>query len=147
MMAAVLVRNLDDRFRLFGIQQGTVEEMQATVLPLFIAMAMLTLKLWELAVIAWPLMIILLVQAAVTWLFSAAVVFRVLGRTYASAVMTAGFCGFMIGITPNALASMEELARKYGPGRQAFWAVPLVGAALMDFTNPLVVTAFLKWFG
>ena len=63
MMAAVLVRNLDDRFGLFGIQQGTVEEMQGTVLPLFIAMAILTLKLWELAVIAWPLMIILLVQA------------------------------------------------------------------------------------
>ena len=68
------------------------------------------------------------------------VVFRSMGRDYESAVMAGGFCGFMLGITANALASMEELARKHGPAPQAFMVVPLVGGFLIDFTNALLIT-------
>jgi ESS family glutamate:Na+ symporter len=112
------------------------------VLPLFIAMAMITLQLWELAAIAWPLLTILIVEVVVTWLFSAAIVFIAMGRDYEAAVTSAGFCGFMVGITPNAVASMEELADTYGPAPHAFLIIPLVGGFLSDLTNSLVITTF-----
>ena len=105
-------------------------------------MSMLTLKLWELTAIAFPLLAILIVEVVLTWFFSVIITFRVMGRDYDAAVMTAGFCGFMVGITPNAMASMEELAEKYGPSPRALLVVPLVGAFLIDLTNSLVVTTF-----
>ena len=71
--------------------------------------------------------------------------FWVMGRKYEAAVSAAGFCGFMLGITANAVASMEELVEKHGPAPQAFLAVPIVGAFLIDFTNSLIITAFANW--
>jgi ESS family glutamate:Na+ symporter len=142
MLAAVLVRNFDEWTDWFGIHTDTVDQILGIVLPLFISMAMLTLKLWELTVIAFPLLTILIVEVVLTWLFSVIITFRVMGRDYESAVMTTGFCGFMVGITPNAMASMEELTEKYAPAPRALLVVPLVGAFLIDLTNSLVVTAF-----
>jgi glutamate:Na+ symporter, ESS family len=142
MIVAVIIRNVDASTEWFGIHQGTVEQILSVVLPLFIAMSMITLRLWELAAIAWPLLTILIVEVVVTWLFSAVVVFIAIGRDYQAAVTSAGFCGFMVGITPNAIASMEELTDTYGPAPQAFLIIPLIGGFLSDLTNSLVITTF-----
>jgi len=146
MVAAVIVRNIDERFGWFGIRQETIEQILGTVLPLFIAMAMLTLKLWELTAIALPLFLILAAEVALTMLFCVFVTYRAMGRDYEAAVTTAGFCGFMLGITPNAMASMEELREKFGPAPRAFLIVPLVGAFLIDLINTAIITACANFF-
>ncbi len=146
MVAAVIVRNLDDRFNWFGIRQETVEQILGTLLPLFIAMAMLTLKLWELSAIAMPLFLILIAEVVLTMLFCIFVTYRAMGRDYEAAVTAAGFCGFMLGITPNAMASMEELREKFGPAPRSFLIVPLVGAFLIDLINAAIITACVNFF-
>lgn len=146
MLAAVILRNLDERIQWFGVHQEVMEQILGVVLPLFIAMSMMTLKLWELHAIAGPLLAIVIIQVTVTWLFSAVIAFRALGSDYEAAVMTAGFCGFMIGITPNALASMEELNGRFGSAPRAFLVVPVVGAVLLDVPVAIIITAFANFF-
>jgi len=146
MIAGAFIRNLDDRFHFARIAQPEVDALGRIALYLFIAMAMLTLRLWELAHLALPLLVILAAQVALVWLMCITISFRAMGRDYEAAVMSAGFCGFMLGITANAVASMEELAEKYGPARRAFLVVPVVGAFLVDFTNSVIITAMANFF-
>lgn len=140
MIAGALIRNLDDKFRFADIPQREVDAVGRIALYLFIAMAMLTLRLWELAHLAVPLLIILAAQVVLCWLMCITICYWWMGRDYEAAVMSAGFCGFMLGITANAVACMEELTGKFGPARRAFLVVPVVGAFLVDFTNSLIIT-------
>jgi ESS family glutamate:Na+ symporter len=140
MIAAALIRNLSDRFRLFRISQVRVEECATVALYLFIVVAVLTLQLWKLAALALPLIVMLVAQVALCWLMCVTASFYLMGRNYESAVMASGFCGFMLGITANAVACMEELVEKFGPAPQAFLVVPVVGAFLIDFVNSLIIT-------
>jgi ESS family glutamate:Na+ symporter len=140
MIVAALVRNLDDRLHLFGICEQRLDGIFSIGLPLFIVMAMLTLRLWELAALAGPLAFMLIAQTALAWLMTVTLIFRAMGRDYDSAVASAGFCGFMLGVTANAIASMNELTSRFGPSPRAFLAVPVVGAFLIDFTNALIIT-------
>ncbi len=141
MIAGALIRNLDDYFHFARISQNEVDTLGRVALYLFIAMAMLTLRLWELAHLAVPMLVILAAQVVLCWLMCITMVFWAMRRDYEAAVMSAGFCGFMLGITANAIACMEELTEKYGPARRAFLVVPVVGAFLVDFTNSLIITA------
>jgi ESS family glutamate:Na+ symporter len=108
-------------------------------LGLFIVMALLTVKLWVLASLAFPLLLILLVQVVVTALFAVFVCFYWLGRDYEGAVAAAGWTGFMLGTTANAVAAMSALESAHGPAPRARLAVPIVGAFLIDFTNSFVI--------
>jgi glutamate:Na+ symporter, ESS family len=141
MIVAAVIRNLDDRYHFARISQPGVDTLGQVALYLFIVMALLTLRLWELAHLALPLVVILAAQVVLCWLMCVVLCYRVMGRGYESAVMSAGFCGFMLGITANAVACMEELVEKYGPAPHAFLVVPVVGAFLVDLTNSLIVTA------
>ena len=145
MMVAVVMRNLDDRYRFAGIAQSDIDSLGRIALYLFIVMALITLKLWELSHLAVPLLAMLLVQVVFCWLMSITLPFWVMGRKYEAAVSAAGFCGFMLGITANAVACMEELVERYGAAPQAFLVVPIVGAFLIDLTNSLIITAFANW--
>jgi glutamate:Na+ symporter, ESS family len=145
MIAGAAIRNLDDRFHLAHIAQSDVAAAGRIALYLFIALAMLTLRLWELAHLALPMLAILTAQVVLCWLMCSALAFRAMGRDYEAAVMSAGFCGFMLGITANAIASMEELVEKFGPAPRSFLVVPVVGAFLIDFVNALVITAMGNW--
>lgn len=140
MIVAAILRNLDDRFHFAHLNQPTLNDIFQTALPLFIGMAMATLKLWDLAALAVPLLVLLIAQIAITTAFCAAS-FYVLGRDYDAAVITAGFTGFMTGITPNAMASIAEVERHHGPSPKAILVVPIVGGFLNDFTNSLIITA------
>jgi ESS family glutamate:Na+ symporter len=145
MIAAAVIRNLDDRFGFAHISQPEVDSLGKIALYLFIVMALLTLRLWELSHLALPLVVILAAQVALCWLMCVTMSYWVMGRNYESAVMASGFCGFMLGITANAIACMEELVEKYGPAPQAFLVVPVVGAFLIDFTNSMIITAMANF--
>jgi ESS family glutamate:Na+ symporter len=145
MIVAAFIRNVNDRFSFFPISQASVNSCALVALYLFIAMAVLTLRLWELAHLVLPMFVILAVQVALCWVMSAMACFYLMGRNYEAAVMSSGFCGFMLGITANAVASMEELVEKFGPAPKSFLVVPVVGAFLIDFMNSLIITAMANW--
>lgn len=140
MIVAAVIRNLNDRFSFFRLSQTSVDECALVSLYLFIVMAVMTLKLWELAYLVLPLVAILILQVVLCWLICVTACFYLMGRNYEGAVMSSGFCGFMLGVTANAVACMEELVEKFGPAPQSFLVVPLVGAFLVDFTNSLIIT-------
>jgi ESS family glutamate:Na+ symporter len=114
-------------------------------LNIFLVVALMNLKLWELASLAAPLAVILVAQVLVVLLFAATVSFRLMGRDYDSAVMSSGFVGFVLGTTANAVANMRALVARFGPAPRAFLVVPLVGAFFIDFTNALIITFFVNW--
>jgi ESS family glutamate:Na+ symporter len=145
MIVAAIIRNLDDRYHFARLKEPDVTAIGRMVLNLFIVMALVTLRLWELAHLALPMLVMLAAQVALCWLACRTVVFWIMGRDYEAAVTSAGFCGFMLGITSNAMASMEELVEKFGAAPRAFLVVPVVGAFLIDFTNSLIITAMANW--
>jgi ESS family glutamate:Na+ symporter len=144
MLIAAGLRNLDDATGWLGLSHRFIDRFGAVALSLFLVLALMTLKLWELAGLALPLATILLVQIALALLIAAGLVFRLMGSNYESAVMSGGFLGFMLGTTANAMAVMHTLAERYGPAPRAFLVAPMVGAFFIDFSNALVITMFLN---
>ncbi len=146
MLAAAALRNLDDATGCLRLPHRLLDDLGNAALALFIAMALMTLKLWEIANLALPLALILAAQVALVALVSLAAVARLMGRDYDAAVMAGGFVGFMLGTTANAMANMGALVEKYGPAPRAYLVVPMVGAFFIDFTNALIITAFLNLY-
>ncbi|MBL8255105.1 MAG: sodium/glutamate symporter [Pseudoxanthomonas mexicana] len=143
MMVGALIRYLDDRTGWIGLPVATTDLIGNVCLALFLAVALMNLKLWELAGLAAPLLVNLGLQVALVALFCV-VVFRVMGRDYDAAVMGGGFTGFMLGTTANAMAVMRTLVERYGMAPRAFLVAPLVGAFFIDFTNALIITGFIN---
>jgi ESS family glutamate:Na+ symporter len=144
MIVAAIIRNLDDVAKTVGLSSRVIDDLGNAALSLAIVMALMTIKLWELAGLVLPLLIILAVQIAVVVALSFWPIFKMLGRDYESAVVVSGFCGFMLGITANAMANMTTLVDRYGPAPRAFLVVPMVAAFFIDFPNALLITACLK---
>lgn len=144
MIIAALIRNLDDATGVFALSQKTIDDIGEVALALFLVMALMTLRLWELAGVVGPLLIILAVQVVLIALLCLFVVPRLMGQDYDAAVMSGGFCGFMLGTTANAVANMGALVERYGPAPKAYLVVPLVGAFGIDFINGLLITAALN---
>ena len=143
MLVAAAIRNLDDVTGWFGLSHRFINAFGIVSLTLFLVMALMTLKLWELAGLVLPLVAILIVQVVLAAL-SAGPVFKLMGRNYEAAVMSGGFIGFMLGTTANAMAVMRALVERYGPAPRAFLVAPIVGAFFIDFTNALIITLFLN---
>jgi ESS family glutamate:Na+ symporter len=143
MLVAAAIRNLDDATGWIGLSQRTIDDVGNVALSLFIVLALMTLRLWEIAALAVPLVAILAAQIALIAL-AFGLIFRAMGRDYEAAVMSGGFCGFMLGTTANAMANMRSLVERYGAAPRAFLVVPMVGAFFIDFTNALIVTAFVN---
>ena len=146
MLVAAVLRNIDDATKIVRISQKTIDDLGATALSLFLVMALMTLKLWDLVGVALPLAVMLILQVTAIMLVAGTIVFRLMGRDYEAAVMSGGFCGFMLGTTANAMANMEALVQKYGPAPKAFLVVPMVGAFFVDFTNAIIITFCLNIF-
>jgi glutamate:Na+ symporter, ESS family len=145
MIVAAVMRNVNDRTNWFGLHEKAMDFIGDVSLNIFLVIALMSLRLWELAAIALPLLAILVGQVVLTALGSALVVYRVMGRDYDAAVMSTGFVGFVLGTTANALVNMRALVQHYGPAPRAFLVVPLVGALFIDFVNALIITLFLNW--
>ena len=145
MVVASALRNLDDATGWLGIDERAMEFVGGLALNIFLVVALMDLKLWQLAGQALALTVILAAQVVVIAIFALTVSYRLMGRDYDSAVMASGFIGFALGTTANAVTNMRALVVKYGPAPRAFLVVPLVGAFFIDFTNALIITAFVNW--
>lgn len=144
MLAAIVLRNVDELTGWLGISQATIDDLGTVALAFFIVIALMTLKLWQLAGLALPLAVLLVVQIVFVAVLAPPIIFRLMGRDYDAAVMSSGFIGFMLGTTANAMANMEALAERYGPAPRAFLVVPMVGAFFIDVINNVVITTFLN---
>jgi ESS family glutamate:Na+ symporter len=144
MIAAAIIRNGVDALKIFRFEQRVVDDLGTIALSLFLAMALMSLRLWELLDLALPMLAILSVQVAMMATFAYFVTFRFMGRDYDAAVMAGGHCGFGLGATPNAVANMEALVERYGHAPRAFLVIPMVGAFFIDFTNALIITTFIN---
>lgn len=116
-------------------------------LQLFLAMALMTMRLWELAALALPLVIMLIVQTIIMAFYAYFITFNIMGRDYDAAVIATGHCGFGMGATPNAMANMETFTSMNGPSPNAFFVIPLVGSLFIDFVNAGIITIFINIFG
>lgn len=145
MLVAALMRNLADLSGWLRIEGRVVDDLGTIALSLFLTMALMSLRLWELLDLAVPMLVILLVQVAVMAGFAWWVTFRIMGRDYDAAVMAGGHCGFGLGATPNAVANMQSLVDRFGPAPRAFLVLPMVGAFFIDFTNALIITAYINF--
>ncbi|VFR18350.1 Sodium/glutamate symport protein [plant metagenome] len=143
MLVAALVRNLID-WRGAKLPQRELDIVGAVSLSFFLAIALMSMKLWELADIAGPLLVILVIQTGVMALYAYFVTFRVMGKDYDAAVIAAGHCGFGMGATPNAMANMQAFTLVNGPSRKAFFVIPLVGSLFIDFFNATIITGFMS---
>ncbi|MCP5130883.1 MAG: sodium/glutamate symporter [Pseudomonadales bacterium] len=143
LMIGVLLRNLEHLVPAIAIHRPTVDMLGSLSLSIFLAMALMSLRLWELLSLAGPLLVILLIQTGGMILFASLVTFRVMGGNYDAAIISGGHCGFGLGATPTAVANMEALTTRYGPSPQAFLVVPLMGAFFIDVLNALVIQGFL----
>lgn len=139
----VVLRNTLDY--IFGVKvfDRAIDVFGNAGLSIYLAMALLSLKLWELTDLAAPLMVILAVQTVVMALYAAFVTFRIMGKNYDAAVLAAGHCGFGMGATPTAVANMQAITNQYGPSHKAFLIVPLVGAFFIDIINAFMIQGFI----
>lgn len=131
----------------FKVSESSANLLGEIGLNVFLAMALSTLKLWQLAAVAGPMLIILIVQTVVMALFTIFVTYNIMGRDFDAAVLAAGMCGFGMGATPNGVANMQSVTDKYGPSQKAFFILPVVGAFLIDLTNTFAITVFASIFG
>lgn len=146
MLVAALFRNVDDATGVFGLSQTIIDDLGNAALSLFLVMALMNLQLEQLVGLAAPLAIMIAIQMAIVAAIAIFVVWRTMGRDYEAAVMSSGFMGFALGTSANAMANMTALVERYAPAPKAFLVVPMVGAFFIDFTNALIITAFLNYF-
>lgn len=143
LFVGVVLRNSLSALGLYQVFEREVSVLGNVSLSLFLAIALMSLKLWDLAALALPIFIILAVQALVMALFAIFVTFRVMGSNYDAAVLAAGHCGFGLGATPTAIANMQAVTQRYGPSQIAFLVVPMVGAFFIDIVNVIVIKLYL----
>lgn len=132
MFVAVIVRNLNEKLHMYKFDYPLVEGIGDVMLSLYLSMALMTLKLWELAGLAGPVLLIVFCQAVFLVLLAYFVVFRILGKNYDAAVMCSGLLGHGLGATPSAIVNMTAVNERYGMSRRAMMIVPIVGAFLVD---------------
>lgn len=144
MLVGAVIRNIMDAQKK-EIPMEEIGTLGGSCLSIFLGLAMIDMKLWQLASLALPLVVMLAAQTLLMFLFANFVVFNVLGKSYDAAVMTTGFCGFGMGATPNAMANMQAVTGEYGPAPTAFMVVPLVGSLFIDFFNASILTGFINF--
>ena len=146
MLLAAILRNATDAMHI----EMPLEEIDCLgnlSLNLFLALALMSLKLWQLAALALPMIVILLLQTVFMAIFAYFVVFNIMGHDYEASCFAAATCGFGMGATPNAMANIQAVNKSYGPSPRALFVVPLVGSLFIDFFNSLVITTFLNFLG
>ncbi len=144
MVVAAVIRNVVDSTNK-DMPMEEISTIGSFSLSLFLGLAMMGLKLWQLADLALPMIVMLAAQTVLMTFYAYFVVFNLLGRNYDAAVMTTGFCGFGMGATPNAMANMQAVTSKYGPAPTAYFVVPLVGSLFIDFFNSVIITLFMNF--
>ena len=145
MIVAAVLRNISDNTTKFDLHYEEVHILEDVSLNLFLGMAMISLRLWELSSVAGQLAVLLLAQALLAWVFIYFVTFRFMGRNYDAAVLSAGHVGFGLGATPNGIANMQSVCDKYKHSHIAFFVMPIVGALFIDFFNVAIISGFFSF--
>ena len=145
MIVAAVLRNISDNTTKFDLHYEEVHILEDVSLNLFLGMAMISLKLWELGSVAGQLAVLLLAQVLLAWVFIYFVTFRFMGRNYDAAVLSAGHVGFSLGATPNGIANMQSVCDKYKHSHIAFFVMPIVGALFIDFFNVTIISGFFSF--
>ena len=145
MIVAAILRNISDHTTKFDLHYEEVHILEDVSLNLFLGMAMISLRLWELSSVAGQLAVLLLAQALLAWVFIYFVTFRFMGRNYDAAVLSAGHVGFGLGATPNGIANMQSVCDKYKHSHIAFFVMPIVGALFIDFFNVAIISGFFSF--
>jgi ESS family glutamate:Na+ symporter len=146
MVVAAVLRNVDDRTGWFRVDARAVSLIAGVALALFLVIALMSLELWKIAGLALPMLVILCAQVLVMVAYAMLVTFVLMGRDYEAAVTASGHVGFGLGITANAVANMEALTERFAPAPRSFLVVPIVGAFFIDFSNALVIGAFINLY-
>ena len=128
-------------------QSRTLALVSDLCLGLFLAISLMSLQLWDLADLGFPILLMLIAQVVMVLLWAGIVVFRAMGATYDAAVMSSGYVGLALGATPTAIANMTAVTKLYGPSPRAFIIVPLIGAFFIDLANAIVIQLYVGWFG
>ena len=147
LIVAALIRNLSAPREKQGKSRLALDRIVSIgniCLSVFLGTAMATLKLWELSGLVLPLVVILLAQALLIFLYAGFFAFPALGKDYDAAVLVSGLCGFGLGATPNAMANMSAVCYKYHYAVKPFLIVPIIGAMFVDIINTGVITLFLN---
>lgn len=143
MLIAAIIRNFCDAKHI--VMPSRALDLWGNVsLSIFLAIALMSVSLWQLADVAGAMILMLAAQTVLMFFYARFVVYNIMGRDYEAAVMTAAFCGFGMGATPNAMANMQAVTKRYGPAPQAYFVVPLIGSLFIDFFNGLILTGFLN---
>ena len=145
MLVAAVIRNISDNTTLFKAPLEEIEVVGEVSLNLFLGMALITLKLWHLVDLAIPILILLLAQCIMMYLYGMFVSYPLMGKNYDSAVIVAGLTGFAMGSTSNAMANMNSVTEKYVYSRTAFFIVPIVGSLFIDFINIGIIYGFISF--
>ena len=140
----VILRNTLTMVFNFDMFDRAIDVIGNASLSLFLAMALLSLKLWQLTDLAGPVLIILLSQTVLMIGYAYFVTFKLMGKDYDAAVLSAGHCGFGMGATPTAIANMQAVTDRYLPSHKAFLIVPMVGAFFVDIVNATILQIFTK---
>ena len=145
LIVAAIVRNVAEACKLTPkMELDKIVSVGNICLSVFLGMAMVSLKLWELESLALPLVVMLVAQVVAMALIAYFVAFNILGRDYDAAVLVAGICGFGLGATPNAMANMSAVCYKYHYTVKPFLIVPIIGAMFVDLINTGFITMFLN---
>ncbi|WP_109078013.1 sodium/glutamate symporter [Aggregatibacter kilianii] len=143
LFTGVVIRNSLTHIFKFNVADSAVDVLGNVGLSLFLAIALMSLKLWQLAGLALPVMVILAIQVVIMALFAIYVTYRMMGKDYDAVVLSAGHCGFGLGATPTAVANMQAVTSRFGPSHKAFLIVPMVGAFFIDLVNASLLKVFL----
>ena len=146
LFVAVIVRNISESFNFNIVDLKITNQIGDVALGIFLSLALMSIQLIEIYKLAIPLIIIVLVQVVVMILFAVLILFRGLGKDYDAAVMVGGFIGHGLGATPNAMANLDVITKKYGNSPKAYLVVPIVGAFLIDLIGVIVIMGFIQWF-
>ena len=146
MIVAAIIRNLSDNIKFMNAPTKEINILEDVALNLFLAMTLMTLRLWELIDLALPVFILLIAQIVLIYIYLNVVTFRAMGSDYDAAVMVSGHCGFGMGATPNGISNMKAVTEKYVYSKMAFFVIPIVGSLFIDFANISIITIFTQFF-
>lgn len=147
MLVGAAMRNISDYKGYYEVHMKEIDIVGGISLSLFLSMALMTLRLWELADLAGEMLIMLVGQVLLMYLYARFITFNVMGRDYDAAILSAGHVGFGMGATPNGIANMNAVTERYGPSPTSFFILPLIGSLFIDFFNAGIVTAFIGFLG
>ena len=145
LFTGVVIRNTLTHLFKFSVADSAIDVLGSVGLSIFLAIALMSLKLWELAGLAGDVLVILAVQVAFMAFYAVYVTYHFMGKDYDAVVLSAGHCGFGLGATPTAVANMQAITSRFGPSHKAFLIVPMVGAFFIDLINASLLKVFLAF--